>query len=262
MCNGENAVTGRVGSSEPVVEVDCFKGINRARNIIGEACKRWDNRLVLERDAYSKEYCRGRMAFLVCFKFSISNAETVGIIRKVRQSVSQENIPVLILKADVGEPHYLECWDEQLMLVRNIHIVEGPQGAIPSRVGLYYINNEISQRNSALVVEKPLLFESAIYGAYKFMPFITNWKAGEFVGLPGNFVKDLVIEQVERTSQIMQCVSNNKSSSGSGEVFGDSDSNSIAPLLFLDANGVKIRSQKTGKELIEIADVLHGPLNF
>jgi hypothetical protein len=241
--------------------MDPLKGINRARDSFRELRERWDNRLVLKRGAYAEDYCRGRIALLVYCKVSFPpDPEPVGILRVVRPH--RENISVLILKADVRELHYLEHWDEQLMLVRDVHIVQGPQGAVPSRVGFYDIDHEVSQCDSAPIVGKFLLFQSAIYGTYKFVPLIADWKMSMEISLPSKFIEDSVVQQIKRTSEVVQGVSDDKSGVGSREVSEECNADTSSALLLLDANGVKVRRGKFGQQLIQVIDVLHGPFNL
>jgi hypothetical protein len=148
------------------------------------------------------------------------------------------------------------------MFVRNVHIVQGPQGPIPSLVGFYDIDDEVPQRNSGPVIGKFLLFQSAIYGTYKFLPLIADWKMSMQVGLTRKFIENSVVENIERTSQIVQGIADDEGSRGSGKVSEECNTDAIVPFLLLDGNGVKVRRGKIGQELIQVIDVLHGPFNL
>jgi hypothetical protein len=189
-----------------------------------------------------------------------ADAEPVGVFGVVRPN--RENVSVFVLKADISERHYLENWNEQLMLVRDVHIVQGPQGPIPNLVGSDDIDDEVPQRNGGPVIGKFLLFQSAIYGTYKFLPLIANWKMSMEVGLPCKFLENSVVEEIERTSQVVQGVSDDKGSRSGGKVSEECDTDTIPSLLLLHANGVEIRRGKLGQELIQVSDVLHGPFNL
>jgi hypothetical protein len=263
MVQNQRAVTGQHLAVEDGAKFEFFKGINRARDIFRELGECWNDRLVLEGNSYVEHYCRGRMAFIVYCKGSLlPQLEPPRVVREVGLPIRKENVSMLILKADIRELHKLEHWNEQLMLVHDTHVVQGPQGPIPRLVGLYVIDDKIAQLDSPTMVGKPLLFQSAIYGTFKFLPRVSDWKARPFVGLRRNVAKGAVVHQVESASHVMESISNDESSRSRGEFMDKNDENMAAPLVLLDANGVKIRGGKINHELIQVADVLHGPFNL
>jgi hypothetical protein len=241
----------------------CFEGINRARDILREIGERWNDRLILEGNSYVEYYRRGRMALIVCLKNSFPvQSEPVGILRKVGLPIRREDIPVLIFKANIRESHYLKHWDEQLMLVENAHIVQGPEGPIPSLVGFYFIDNKIPQLNGARVTGKTLLFQSSVNLSYKFMPLISDWKARPVIGFPSQAIECTVVHEIKSASHIVQSISDDESSIADREMSEKSNEDFVTPFLFLDSDGVKIRSGKGRNEFVQVMDVLHGPFNL
>jgi hypothetical protein len=244
--------------------VKCFKGINRARDILRQIGDRWNDRLVIEGNLRAEQYRRGRMAFLVYLKLSAAaEPKPVGVFSEVGLHICRENVAVLVLKADIGESHYLEYWNQQLMLVPDVHIVQDPQGPIPSLVGSYIVNDKIAQLESAVVSEKFLLFESTIYGTYKFLPLISNWEARPFIGHScGDSIEGAVVHKVKGAAQIMERIAYDDSPVVDRKVPEDSHGDNVAPFLLLDCDGVKIGSGKPVNEFVQVMDVLQGPFNL
>lgn len=244
--------------------VKTLENLDCARDAFRDLHERWNDRLVGERDATAENYRRGRIALIVHLKFPRSlDFESVGVLSEVGLPVSGENVTVLVLKADTGELHYLENWNEQLVLVHDVHVVQSPQGPIPSLVGLYDINDKIAQPDNARVVDQFLLFQSAIYGTYKVLPLILDWKPRVLVGHAScDSIKDAVVQDIQCAAHVVQSVPDNERGVAGGELSGVFDRNTVAPFVFLNSDGVKIGTGKIGNELVQIVDVLYGPFNL
>src|ERR1039458_771436 len=156
---------------------DILESVNRARHAFGDFIERWKDRLILKGNSSVENYHRGRMALVLhCNCSSPVKLKTVGTIREIGLTIREKDLFFLVLKADIGEPHQIEDWNKQLMLVPNVHIVQGPQGVIPGLVGFYDIHDDISNLKGARIVGKSLLFQSAFYGTYKFLPLVKDWE--------------------------------------------------------------------------------------
>ena len=83
------------------------------------------------------------------------------------------------------------------------------------------------------------------------------------VGNSRSLVHGLKVENIERTSEVVERVSNDKSRVN-GRECGPVNVNMdpIYPVVFLDANGVKIRSSEGNQEFIQVMDVFCGPFNL
>jgi hypothetical protein len=149
------------------------------------------------------------------------------------------------------------------MLVHDAQIVQGPQGPVPSLVGLYDIHDKITQPDNARMVGTFLLCQSAIYGTYKFLPLISDWKARPFVGHPStDSIECSVVQQIKSASHIVQGIPDDERGGTDRELPEECDEHMIAPFVFLNGHGVKIGIGKIGNELIQVMDVLHGPFNL
>lgn len=260
--SGHNAVN-YTASFKESAQSEIIESVNRARDFFGDPVKRWNDRLILKGSSYVENYCEGRMALILHCKVSFPvNLPMVGALRDV-VGREQESF-FIVLKANVAKPHKIEHWDKQLMLVHDVHIVQGPQGPILSSVGLYDIHDNVTNLNSNRVIGKTLLFQSAIYSSYKFFPLIADWKPRAVICAESNAMRERsVVENINRASKIVQCVANNQSCIGRGEsCLIDLNEKMVTPFVFLDSDGVEVRFSERIQQLIQVTDVLHGPFNL
>jgi hypothetical protein len=78
-------------------------------------------------------------------------------------------------------------------------------------VGFYDINDNVSNGNGARIVRKTLLFQSAVYGYYKFLPVLADWKSRAVIGNARSLTHSLEVENIERTPEVVQRISNDES---------------------------------------------------
>jgi hypothetical protein len=252
-------------SLEKRSNLEHFESINRARHAFRNFVERLNDRLTLVGNSYVEQYRNGRMALILRCELSFPTKFDVEarFLSKDRLLVDKR-IAFIVLKAKLGKPHHIEYWDQQLMFVEDVQIVQGPKGAIPSLVGLYDIQQEIDDQRDSGISGETLLFQSAIDLTYKFLPLIANWKPCPVIGLSGcDGFKSLVVQNIQGAFEIMQDIADDESAARhveSGLV--NLKSNTVAPFVFLDADGVKIRFGESLKQLIQVTDVLHGPFNL
>lgn len=242
--------------SNSISESERVERLNRALNLIGDPLQRWNDRLVLEGCSKVKEYRSGRMALVLDCKVPVrEKPDPAGLVHDVR-SFLRNQVTFIVLKADTVESKKLQQWDEKLMLVSNVHIVESPEGVIPSRVGFYTVENEIVDRTGDL-----LLFQSAINGVYKRLPRIKNWEPRPV----GRTADESVVENIQSTPQVVKCVSDNQRRSVEGKWrWLNVDAKVIAACLnvFINADSVEIGIKESGNGGVNVVDVLLGPLNL
>ena len=243
---------------------DLIEGVNRARHAFRNFVERLNDRITLVGDACAKHYCNGRVALILNCEVSFPfNPEARRIVQKVGLSIGEKYFFSLVLKADIPNPHHIEYWEEQLVFVPNIHVVQGPQGPVPSLVGLYNIQHDPANQKSASVIGEALLFQSTIYGNYEFFPLVKDWKLCPSISEAGRFVHGLVVEHVESAPKVVQRVADNEGCICSGESgFVDVDADVIAPFVFFDSDGVKVRFSDGVQQFVKVTDVLCGPFNL
>lgn len=239
------------------LSVEQRERLNRARDLIGDPMQRWNDRLVLEYCSKVKEYRSGRMALILDVNVNVrGQSETAGFVHEVELLTPVNRRMFIVLKADTVESKKLEQWNEKLVFIPDVQIVESPEGVIPSRVGFYVVENEIVDRTGDL-----LLFQSTFKSAYKFLPRVSNWKASPIRGA----ADESVVENIQSAPKIVKRVADYQSRPVEGKWrWLDIDAKMIAASLgiFIDADSVKVRIKEFGKSVINSVDVLLGPLNF
>lgn len=259
------AISPRAEPSKGRLNGEHLECINRARHAFRNFVERLNDRLIFVGNSYVEYYRDGRMALILRCEISLP-AEfdmEARFLCKDRLVVGKR-VAFIVLKADVSKPHHIEYWDKQLVLIKDVQFVQGPQGTIPSRVGFYDIQNKVDDHGNMRIPGETLLFQSAINGTYELFPLVADWKPCSVVGATGSSgLKNLVIENIQRTFEIVQRVSDDKRASDHIEPrLVDLKSDAIMPFVFLDADGVKVGLSEGLKKFIEVVDVLHGPFNL
>jgi hypothetical protein len=167
---------------------------------------------------------------------------------------------LVVFKADAAKSHKLEHWNQELVLIPDIQVVQGPQGVIPSFVGLHDIKYDLRDLGIDL-----LLFESTRQGGYKSVPRIANRKASPLRGNASTFQNSSVVKKIEGASQVGERVSDHKSDylgGKIGEVVINPEMIYPAFDIFLDSESVKVRVNEVYEQRVKVVDVLLGPLNL
>src|ERR1700690_776364 len=97
----------------------------------------------------------------------------------------------------------IKNWEDDLVLVEDVQLVQGPQGIIPSRVGLYIVEDDISEHTPI-----PYFF-NPVDGIFNRFPRLSNWElgvAGDFYPQPS--VK-ITPNQVKSGSKIVNNIPDN-----------------------------------------------------
>lgn len=245
--------------SQSGLSQDELERLNRARDFFGDAHQRFKDRLIVERCSKVEEYRRGRAALILQLNFPSLCAVQPESMR-VRQGV--DAVPVdsaafVVLKADLLKLHPLKDWDQKLMFVPIVQVMEKREPEIPipiaSRVGFYGIQNEPVERRTDLI-----LFKSLIKSGYKFFPSFADWESGPIPRAIGR------VEKIEGTPQIMKRVADYQSTTITlklREIHVESEEIGSIRVL-LDADRVEARIEKIGEQHVDIEDVLIGPFNL
>jgi hypothetical protein len=250
-------------ATDLTTDSEALERLDRACDFFGDTRQRHRDRLVLEQSVWSEEYAQGRMALILDCDFPVVCISQPDAARFIHSVASASNgSAFIVLKADVHDCHKLQGWDEKLMLVTDIHLVQGPEGVIPSRVGLYRIYNEGPKFGSNLP-----LFQSAIEPmVYKSFARIADWESIPTRRDCATFHHDLVEHEVESTSKVVQRVSGSESNFVGGEqIFPDVNAQEILPSLRVVINSRSVTivvSPECQSKLVNVRDVLVGPLNL
>lgn len=147
------------------------------------------------------------------------------------------------------------------MFVPDIQVVKAPDEWIPSRVGFYVIQDEMTNG-----VRDLLLFQSAIQGGYKFLPSIAHWKSSPFCRNTTAIDDHLVPQQIECAPEVMQNIANLQGNIVRREVIcTDIDAEMIGslPRIVFNSGGMEIiGARESANHRVNVSDVLFGPLNL
>jgi len=248
------------------VEVSCeqnLESLNRARDFFGDPFKRWVNRLTCEnRSSYIENYICGRAALVLQFDFLSVGSRNGNSTRFISDVIGRsDHLPILILKANAKKPHKLQNWNDHLMLIQDVQLVQSPQGEIPSLVGFNCVQNEVGNRSSDL-----LLFQSTLDEiCFQSFPRIGNWKPSPVGWLPAACQNNFVVEMVKGAPEIMKGVTDDKGARF--KVEGSKvhiDAQRLCSLfrVFFDADGVKVSLGKVAEHQVKLKDVFFGPFNL
>ena len=237
------------------------KRLNRAADFFGDPVKRFNDWLVLEGNSCADLYSCGRIALILHGKLSelpkVNSAASAGSLVN-EEGATPDQIVFIVFKANIIEPHHLQHWNEKLVFVPDVQIVQGPQGKIPSLMGLYGLNNEIVDPSC-----DSLLFEGSLHRSYKLFPRSSYWESCVIRGGAPTGDNRFVPKQIKRTSEIVQNIPNNKGAVLKPKFrFINLEPQVIAASLYLHAEGVEVVSGDSFQKALQVLDVFVGPFEL
>lgn len=252
MSYDESAVTGQ----HKILRDEGIQGFNCARTLFGDPVERWNDWLALQGKPILEQYLAGDLAVLVDVDISVSGRHEV-------------NNPSLDIETAINELHSVHLRinavpasdfdkrNQELMFIRNIQIVEGPQGIIPSLVGLHGIDNKLLGRGR-------VLYRSTRNAGYKLFQCVENREFSVLANSPSDFNDKTVVSNVKCAPEIMQSVANHQR-----HVWRDfaTDFNAASALsgfrVFFENDSVMIGIiEECRNKSVQIQDVLLGPINL
>jgi hypothetical protein len=244
-------------SESPDSRSEQLERLNRARDFFGDPKQRWNDRLVVEACVFSKEYLSGRAALALHCNFPVESVSDLIAKRSgISEAPSTEHTAILILKANIEDLHKLQHWDEKMVLVPDVHVVKCPEQEIPSLVGLYVVQDEISFREDDL-----LLFQSTIKATFELIPRISYWEPSPIA----RTADELVPHEVESAPEIVEGVADNYGAIISRKAFFSKfDMQKILSGLrvVIDIHSVNVALSELAQKRCNVKDMLVGPLNL
>lgn len=229
--------------------------IDDSHEFFGDSVKRWNNRLSLEGCSYSKEYSSGRLALVLNLDLSrLLQRQSERTIKEVVGTVERHLL--IVLKAKTVNPHKLQAWDERLMFVPDIEVVQSPNVRVPTLVG-----SNIVQKVSAEFGCNLLLFKTASQEIYKTIPRIENWKSCKVARISD----DAIPEVIQRTPEVVQGVAHDESNIirwKFGQLYVDIQKACACLRVELNRHSVEVGIGKINQYGVDLADVLVGPFNL
>ncbi|HEY2966986.1 MAG TPA: hypothetical protein VGK75_01355 [Casimicrobiaceae bacterium] len=226
-------------------------------NKFRELMERWENRLVIGRQSLAKQYTEGRFTVILEFKRRIpwGNATSHNSLTFSESAAngSARYSPIFFpsgvfeIGACTSKPHH---WDQELVFISNVQTVKGPDGVIPSWMGLYNI-----QQNRGNFRE--LIYYSMLNGLCKFLPAIHSGKVETPV------LDSFAEHEIQSRSQVVNCISSDKRDFiWNGLQKSDCETMLSSFGVFLFGENIEVRLEEFVKTRLELADVLVGPINL
>lgn len=224
--------------------------------------KRWNDRLSFERCSIAEEYRKGRLAITIDLNIPSLHRRRYYIqfsaIRDAK-GTSPETKPA-ISHNDVGgyvlQFENMEGRNQQNVLIRDIQIVKCAQERVASLVSA----NVVCQHGDDI---RRTLQYSLTQGRYEFIFVVKHPKCSPFGGLASGGGDKLDIGNIQRSSQIMDGVSEDK-----GDITWDiPDHLHLQEIVsglsvFLYSNSAEITMNKVADHLCELRNVLIGPFDL
>ena len=184
---------------------------------------------------------------------NIKRRPNVGAISEGEEGLDAYYGTFFVLKAHIVDFQKLSHRDEKLVLIDDIHLVQSPEGKIPSLIGLYCFQYVLEDIGGDLP-----LFESCRKGVFELFLRVANREPRKLC----RAVANLKIQNVEGASQIVQCIPNEHSDSICGEWLHYDEAHISGFSLLLDANRIEVRAKPSPNKQNDIADVMIGPFNL
>lgn len=239
-----------------------LKRLNRARDFFGDPMERLNHRLALQQRPKSESYADGSLALVIHLRTIPEDSVQPSLIWNFRnERVVRKDDIIVFLKSNIVSKHKLEDLNRKLVLIPDVHLVQGPKGWIPTLKGTYIVQNEVSNWSSDL-----LLFERAIEkGSFELLPRFEEWKPCPPRRSTARFQNCLIPQQIDGATQVVHSVPYDNGAID-GDDFGikqRSDNKYVrAVFIGLDGDGVEICLHDCVKNRVQLINVFYGPFNF
>jgi hypothetical protein len=231
-----------------------FERFNDAASHLRKIMQSWDNRLTLKGDIWRENYVFGRMALVLQYHLS----RYIG--RRAARPTGLEALGVfslmLVLKANVENAHSLESWNNKMMFVPDVKVVQATQNVVPSLIGFYLVHDKVTN------ILSRSLFQSTTDRSYKFFPRFSEWETCRSVWRPTCCDYNLSDQDIEGAPQIMNSVTKNQGSFHVWETSFELDTKIDPQRVFLYPGAVEVRSEEVPNQSIKLIDVMVGPFDL
>jgi hypothetical protein len=243
-------------------DLERLERLDSARDFFGDPRQRYEDRLMIERGLWPEDYRRGRLALVLDCDLPVVSVHEPSSERIVGIVPSATDLRTLVVfKADVTEHHRLQHWDEKLMLVSVVHLTEGVQDRVSSRVGFYCVEYQKEEFGGKLP-----FFQGTLQPRFYFLPFLKDWKPSVIRRYPITSDNRLVVHQVESASEVVKSISNRESNLIGGEqIPPEINTEKVLSSLNIVINpkSVTVRQlAENEQQAVNVRDVLVGPLNL
>ena len=252
-----DAQESELGSNEEVVLR--AKALDDARDDLVGFLQRHKNVLSSKNLHVAEAYADGRLVLVLDLE-CVAGGHTDHIYASIAADDvvfhRPRNVTVWVTDDDLWNYDDANRQDQRVMLVRDIELVEPPQGrSIPSVVRLQRFD------------EIDGLFGGPLYLSFKVgfkvLPVLVEGEPGMAADFSAARADQVTGEMIERGSQIVDGVAGNQVDV-SGKGFGEVDTNPHMPGLsiWMNDHSVRVLLDESAEERIKVRDVLIGPFSL
>jgi hypothetical protein len=242
----------------PLTQENHFNLVDNPTDRIGQAMKAWNDRLTVQGRPLVEQYKQGWLT-LVC-DLAISKSRQGPFSDPLSSDDPRADdvlLASLIFQANVSHNVHAHHREQEPVFVDNVHIVQGPEGIIPSLVRLYGLHNEVTDLFGGL------LYQSAVDGNFKCVSGFSEWKPSVIVVTTEPPKDNFVNSTIESGLEIMKRVSDDEGKVAANKLrYFDFKEILSCLRITVDAEYVNAACGEATDRTVEVVNVLLGPLNL
>lgn len=246
----DTEVTAPLGLDAPS-EAFLFDVLNGCQDGFRQLMQRWNNRLTFKDLVFPEKYLEERFSFVLYDEGAGNSMHYVQVSATPNAKRASFHGNRAKLERNIPQFRNSKCGNQELVLIEDIHGVQGPQNSIPSLVGFYYVDNDCDK------IDASNLYWSPINGCYKFLPAFSEGKVNVVGKFPGYLEYDLGGNEVEGRSQVMQRIAQDEGDFLKGWR-GEFVLNGLCFGVYCKGSGI----DALFNGVIKFSNVLIGPFDF
>lgn len=221
----------------------------------GEAVEGRDYLSALQRISLAERYIESKLS--VALELCPKRDSLLKVVRSRKLNVQSVNAPVFILQFHALKRGDSDHWNQEMVFVANVELVEGVNIAVPSIVRLYAIDYKIKKGAGVWYL--------SAHSRLKVFPrlFWINGKLAEFgvsTGDQGAICR--TPSNIQSAMQIVNCVSDYQGDIACQGAVGKAVIDELFPRLRIDVQAGAVAIQRSAESLLDIGDMLLSPFDF
>ncbi len=228
---------------------------NDLANLRVEAKQRRDDLLTLRQCSLSERYLESELSVVLDLTVQ-GNSRSVGAGTNQHYGVSG-NLPIFMLQFHALNPNDREHRDQEVVFVVNVESVKGVKIVVPSLVTFHALYHEHKKGGVARY------FSLTRERRFKVLPCGVNRKLG-FVAKHSRVkpLDNVAPCEIKSALEIVDCVTNNESDIRSEVAVSKAVVEELLPRLSIEVQAGAVCVQRSAESLVDIRDVLIGPLDL
>jgi hypothetical protein len=180
----------------------------------------------------------------------------VRIRRREKRDVESTDAPIFMLKFDAFDGRSCNHWDEDDMFIVNVQTVQGENVRVPSLVTFHAIQREVDKLSVYFSLHERgfKLFPSHIWANRKFRLRAVSGRT--------EVLESSAPDNIKSAMQIVNCIADNQCDVRAEFAVGKPVIESLIPCTEIHVHGRAVAVGRGAESLLDIRDVLLGPINF